>query len=218
MKKILLLIVLLPVLSNCRKQTDDPNSEQKNDTIKPLNYYPIYPGSRWKYVVNDSDTVMSASSLTYLKNSFVELKGFKSPSGEPILGASDMVYVPYLDNKPIFEYQRLEHITMVNNLHTDYYSKWPILSETVGFKFKRSDISTKFGDFNEHVLVERKTINGNNDSIIVLKGQWVYGPNENCKTTEIYTKNIGLTYSLKIDTVKNDTLYEAKLIDYYINK
>jgi len=226
MKKLILLVIISALfLVNCKKENTSVITEdeevppvKKYDTLKPLSYYPIYPGSYWKYAVNDTDTVLSQASLTYQKNSFIEFKGYIAPNSMFFTtGPSDTVYVPYLDGNPIYQYNRLEHIRDHSNQPADYYRKWPILSEKIGFTFDGDSNTKKYGDFAEHLTVRTKTVDANNDSILVLNGNWVYGPNLNCRTTKIFTKNIGLTFSLKVDTVLHDTLYKLQLINYHIN-
>lgn len=215
MKKltIISIAVLGFALSSCRKDKDSMEDEVPASYIKlePLSYYPIYPGSYWKYVVNDTDTVTSSASAAYLLHSYIEHKG------DQTFGPSTPVYVPFLDNQPVYQYDRIEHLTTLNNQNADYYQRTPVLSEQVGFKFNRENKTTKFGDFNEHVKVEAKTVNAAGDSILILQGHWVWGPNAACKTTQIFTKNIGLTYSIKVDTIKNDTIQKSRLLDYHIN-
>jgi len=92
------------------------------------------------------------------------------------------------------------------------------LSETLGFQFARNWEETQYGDFREHVKVVQKTVNNDQDSVIILKGHWVLGPNINKITTEVYIKDIGLSSHFLIDTVAMDTINKLQLINYHINK
>src|SRR3954469_8033225 len=220
MKKQILIVgsILALFLTDCKKEKTQPEDTNEiptptvPDTINPRSYYPIYPGSYWKYVVNDTDTVTSNASLTYLKNSYIEFKRYETGSTKAITGPSDTVYVPFLDGQPVYGYGKVEHENEYY-INGDFFTIWPILSEKVGDEFNRGSTNSKYGDFNEHVEVLKKTINSAGDSIIVLKGHWVWGPNTNNISTQIFIKNIGLASFVIVDTVKPDTLYKKRLID-----
>jgi len=220
MKNLALIIIISVFLCECKKDNSSTNSNNNlnwapsYDTLKPLNYYPIYPGSYWKYLENDSDTVIYNASSTYLLHNYLKYKG-NDINGNYVELYSDTVYVPFLNNNPIYQYNKIQHI---DPPFGDHYTLWPILSENIGFQFDRSWGDTRFGDFREKVKVIQKTVNNDQDSIIILRGHWVFGPNIKNITIEVYNKDIGLSSHLTIDTVAMDTIYKLQLIDYYINK
>lgn len=119
-----------------------------------------------------------------------------------------------MDSQPIYGYDKIE--INYGGFTWKYYTKWPILSEEVGFKYERKETNKKFGDLSEKVIISDKIFNGA-DSVIIAIGRWPNGPYYNRITYQEYTKNIGLTKEFLIDTVNMDTLYKKVLIDYHIN-
>jgi hypothetical protein len=176
-------------------------------TIYPGSYYPCYPNSWWEYQVNDTTMETSSVSSTYLPHSYQ----YSTLDGEFM---TDTVLVPFLDGNPIYGYQKIQKSPYI---YGDGFEKHLLLSETVGFRYRRWHTDTRYGDFNEHLEVTQKTFDGT-DSLIVLEGHWVYGPYVNWKTYEVYKKNIGLTHHYRIDTQTNDTLQKRVLINYFIDK
>ncbi len=211
---IILVSSLILLFISCEEEIipDDPDIVNTNtiDTIKPLPYYPVYPGSWWKYIVNNNEEITK-----YVQNEY-QLHFFKLNSIDPWgpIQYSDTVYVPFFDSKPIYGYDKIEYRFPPFG---DYYMTWPILSEVIGFEFERSFVDPRYGDFSEKVKVTNKIFNGS-DSILILEGHWVYGPNVNIRSYQEYTKNIGLTKEILIDTLSLDTVYKKVLVDYLINR
>ncbi len=199
MKKIIVFLFISIFLVECKKK-DTPVP-----TLEPLSYFPVYPGSFWKYLENDTDTVVWNTSSAYVENNFRTRNG-----------RSDPVNVPLLNGKPIYQYNKIEYIA--NPGDDPYYEPWPILSEQVGFQFEQGWYDPRYPDGQEKLIVAQKTVNPQLDSIIVLKGHWTYYSIENTISYWEYTKNIGLTSHIIIDTVLMDTTYKLKLLDYHINK
>lgn len=211
MKKILIFLFASLILFQCKKDSEEspppsnstPTTTQY-DTIKPMSYYPVYPGSYWKYIENDTDTIVS-NATAYAPHSY--LKNINSEY-------SDTVYVPFLDGNPIYGYDKID---WVQPPFGNYYTTWPIISETVGFNYERAWTDKRFGDFSEYLIIADKTTNQNQDSVIIVKGHWVWGPNVAKISTQEYVKDIGLTNYFIVDTVANDTTFKLVLFDYYIN-
>ncbi len=202
-------VLLSVVIFSCKKEPQKPHVEHTYDTIMPHAYFPVYPHSWWKYEVNGSEITTSAVSNVYQLHAYRISENYSWV--QPIY--SDTVYVPYLDADPIYGYDKIEWVQPPLG---DYYRKWPILSETVGFTFERKWEDKRFGDFTEKVEVKNKIFNGI-DTVLILEGHWVYGPNVANKSYQEFTKGIGLTCELIIDTVNLDTIYRKKLIDYIVN-
>ena len=74
----------------------------------------------------------------------------------------------------------------------------------------------RYDDYREKVVVTNKFYNGN-DSVLILEGTWVYGPNSNNKSYQEYVKGVGLVRELLIDKTSNDTIYTKHLTDYFIS-
>ena len=195
---------------SCTWEKEQLEIETDPMTVVPMSYYPVYPGSWWTYQLNDTTTEQVEVSATYLPHSYINSPESISENQT----YSDTVYVPFVNGNPVYGYNK---IAWVRPPFGDYYVQWPILSEEVGFEFERDWTDKRFGDFSEKVKVTSKYFNGT-DSIITLEGHWVYGPNVSKKCYQTYAKNIGLTFSVIVDTVTTDTLYKKVLSDYFINQ
>ncbi len=194
----------------CEKNQEIPMAKEPSyDTIYPRSYFPVYPGSWWKYKINNAEIITSSVSNEYQLN-FYRISDNSSLA--PLL-YSDTVYVPLLDAQPIYGYEKIE---WRRPPFGDYYIEWPILSETVGFKFERNWEDKRYGDFTEKVEVKQKLLHGT-DSVLILEGHWVYGPNQKNKSYQTYIKEIGLVKEFIVDTTTSDTLYKKELIDYFVN-
>lgn len=178
------------------------------DIIQPKPYFPVYPKSWWQYEINDTTIFTSKVSDGYQLNAF---RISQNADSGPVR-FSDPAWVPFLDSKPIYGYEKIVHIP---SPFGDYYRKWPILSETVGFTFERDWMDVRYGDVTEKVVVKDKVFNGI-DSVLILEGHWVWGY-ESRKRYQVYTKNVGLTTDYIVDTLTMDTIFKKILLDYYVN-
>lgn len=214
----ILIIVMVIVLFSCRKEEvitpENPITEESPsptppppDTIFPCSYYPVYPGSYWTYQLNDGSLQTDVTSTDYLLDDYI--MAWSSPST-----TSDPVYVPFLNNKPIYGYkkpvQSWSHPPGHQFLH-------PIISEIVGFEYFRYPSDPRYGDFREYLTIDSKGINLDGDSVITVKGYYVYGPNLDIRTIEYYVKDVGLTAHYSYNYITGDTVYSKVLINYFIN-
>lgn len=206
-----IIIVLFSMIAfSCKKEAQVLDTlVLTHDTLKPNNYLPVYPKSWWRYNVDGDTTVMSRVSMEYHLYFY---RTSDNSSMSPLV-MSDSVWVPLLDSNPIYKYDKIQHVIPP---YGDYYCRWPILSETIGFVFRRDWSDTRYGDFSEYVEVKNKIFNGT-DSVLILEGHWVYGPKISQKRFQEYTKGIGLTKDIVVDTVSQDTISKKNLIDYYIH-
>src|SRR5205809_1148367 len=88
---------LLILIESCTYDKFDRGSlTALPDTIFPKQYLPVYPGSYWKYLDENNDTVIYKTDPAY------KLHSFKSSAlnGK----SSNSVYVPFWNDKPIYEY------------------------------------------------------------------------------------------------------------------
>jgi len=104
MKNSAFIILIFVFLFACKKdipvtEPDPVNNMNGYDTLKPLNYYPVYPGSYWRYLENDTDTVIQSTSSNYLPHSYLSYKGLDD-YGNYVEQYSDTVYVPFLTTTP----------------------------------------------------------------------------------------------------------------------
>lgn len=198
------ILLFLIIFTGCRKENEPP-------IVEPGSYYPVYPNSWWKYLVNDSYIQIDSTSDDYIVHSF-------KVDGDPDR-YSDPARVPFLNGEPIYGYYYVESVYMPTTYHDGIQELWPILSETVGFTFQRGWNDERMGDPEEIVCVKSKTFNGQ-DSILILESYW-YGwniPNAiSNKRYRQFCKNIGLVSEILVDTATCDTLSKKILIDYFVN-
>jgi hypothetical protein len=200
------ILLLFIICAGCQKekQPDPP-------IIEPGSYYPVYPNSWWKYLVNDSVIKWDTTSDDYLLHSYLI---HENPEKY-----SDPVRVPFLNGNPIYCYKFVDTIGYPDNYY-GLHELWPILSEEVGYSFWISWFDTRYAQLNQRATVESKTFNGT-DSVLHLVSGWtnvyvdyyVY-PEKRYRT---FVKGIGLTSDILVDTVTSDTLSRKILIDYYVN-
>jgi hypothetical protein len=211
MKKSWITIALSCILVfACDKNQDITIIEEpKYDTIFPGSYFPVYPNSWWTYQLNGAEMITSSVGEAYQLHFYRMSHDYPN---EQLL-YSDTVYVPFLDSKPIYGYEQIEWVMPPFG---NFYVKWPILSETVGVTFQRNWEDTRYGDFSEKVEVKQKIFNGT-DSVLILEGHWVYGPNVKNKKIQEFVKGIGLVKEFIVDTTTLDTLYKKELKEYFVN-
>lgn len=212
LKNFTFLFFCLILFFSCKKEQNITPPISTYDTISPKSYFPAYPGSWWKYIVNGTDVVFDTTSSSYLMNYYVKNRYWDS-TAHLIPVYSDTCYVPYFNSIPVYGYEKL---VWVRPPFGDYYTKWPVLSETIGFTFDRDWTDKRYGDFAEKVVVKDKFFNGT-DSILKLESHWVYGPNTAQKRFQQWGKGIGLMNDYIIDTISSDTLYSKILTDHFIN-
>ena len=187
------LLAILFFFVTCKK-------EKSISTIYPLSFFPVYPGSFWKYLENDSDTIISYTSAEYLENSY-----------EGKNGSTETVLVPYLDGNPIYQYNKVVY----HSFHDPdpYYQLWPVLSDIPGTEISADYFDPRYPYGGENFFVTEKT-----DSTILMTGHWgnwtAYASHV---SYELFRKNVGLYSYFVVDTLLNDTLYKKRLIESHIN-
>lgn len=185
-------------------------------TVYPGNYFPVYPGSSWKYVTNKTDTSVIRSSPDYVKHSYLVYNGVAGTSYPSVY--SDTVYVPFWNGVPIYGYNKVVLMTPLST-----YDLRPILSETVGFYFEKDHIDPRhyYPRYSTMLEVTEKTVDVKGDSILVIRGIIpFYTGNANPPYFEqvyVYTKFVGLSGEYIINTDTHDTIRRVELVDYSIN-
>ncbi len=197
-------------------ETDDNISNEENDesdslmhgydTIYPKSYFPVYPGSYWKYETSDNKIVTDTTSSDY------KLHYYFCPD----VFDSDTCYVPFFNGKPIYGY---------NKIVADEYPlpfcarQWRFFSEKIGDYFmddwcdQRYDYTCSYWK----VLAKYPNYNANNtvyDSVFVLKSSGGF-PIDDSYVLKFYAKDIGLIQKLWIG---QDTTVLLNLIEYVINR
>ncbi len=205
MKYVFLVFGLLFLLSGCKKdKLPDP------PIIEPGSYFPVYPGSWWKYRLNGGSISIDSTSADYVVNSF-KIGADPDKYSEP-------ARVPLLNGNPIYKYDYLEEMGYPYTIYQGIYKLWPLLSEKVGVSFGAYYSDPRYGWHSEIVYVKSKTFNGT-DSVLLLESRWESWnmsdlPERRYRT---FTKGIGLTSDIKVDTTTSDTISKKILIDYYVN-
>ena len=95
MKNIWIILIQFIVLGGCEKA-----EEPLPPIVEPGSYFPVYPGSWWKYIDKLNDTSLSSTSDGYLVHSFKiddEPEQYSAPKR-----------VPFLNGEPIYGYYYVE--------------------------------------------------------------------------------------------------------------
>jgi hypothetical protein len=192
-KYLSLLVYFCVLFFGCKK-------EKVIETIYPLSYFPVYPGSYWKYAVNDTDTVVSSTSPDWSEVSYREKTG-----------TSELVYAPLLDGQPIFQYNTLCHVTY----NADYYYQYTFFSDNVGVELAQCFDGDPHYKDPIKITVVQKIVNADQDTVVLIKEKNRYIP---YLTFREYIFDKGLSSEIIIDTLSGDTTYRKILIDYHINR
>jgi hypothetical protein len=204
---IFLLMAFLFIVS-CNSDKPD---EEDYSVIEPGSYFPVYPGSWWKYAVNDTLIITDSTAHDYVLHNYVDYYDNDSPV------YSDKYYVPYYYSSshspmgitgPIYRYDKV-----VVTIQPQGNSLWPILREQTG-AFTAVPVDNHVSVY-ETITVNEKYFNGQ-DSVLVLVGR------ANLDVADIHIrefyKDIGIARDYYIDPISNDTTYKAILVDYHISK
>lgn len=222
MRKVLLFLGLIVTLNGCEKESIN--------IIKPLSYFPVYPGSHWEYleyrkiylhnnteyVRTDSFKTMYTVSLNYLPHSY--------PTGTVWKGSklieqnSEILHVPFLNGEPIYQYSKVKETNVSLLYNYKYYTKYPFLSETVGDTVIPFPFDPKHSNVGPYLVTHSKTVDKKNDSIIIVRGHYLGSFLNGTIQWLTYKKNVGLISHFTYSPLHNDTIYGKVLIDFEINK
>ncbi len=206
--KIIFFMVILFMIS-CQPDNSD---NEEYPVIEPGSYLPVYPGSWWKYQVNDSLIIVDSTSNNYILHNYIL---YYDNNGSAVY--SEKCYVPfyYSDfhsplgiNGPIYKYDKI-----VSTSWPQGNTSWPILKEEIGKKFTATPVDNHTTVV-ETLTVSEKYFNGQ-DSVLVLVGK----PNLDVADIHVreFYKDIGLVRDYYIDTIAGDTSSRKILIDYHIS-
>lgn len=186
--------ILILLNTACKEKT-----EIEAEIIYPSPYFPVYPGSHWTYLFNDSDTLISSTAPEYI------LVSYKNPNGN-----MENYSVPMLDGEPVFKYQKLCHKTY----NTDYYYSYTFFSDEVGKEFEQCYDGDPHYPHPIKISVVQKTVDANQDSLVTIaeRNRFIA-----VITYRNYVINKGLTSEICIDTSNGDTVSKKVLIDFAIN-
>lgn len=91
MKHLYLLFIIL-ILFSCNKYEE----VNEYETIYPLPYLPAFPGSYWKYLDENGDTVVINTDPEYKLHSYESFELYSTKTVP--------VYVPYWNGEPLYGY------------------------------------------------------------------------------------------------------------------
>jgi hypothetical protein len=213
--KIVFLIVLVILIGSCKKETP---IESAVLTIEPGAYYPVYPGSYWKYFNSYSNGFYDNQV-----DSVYRLNAYKSQRHDCFI--TDSVYVPYMNGIPIYGYSLLQHTYSVysnNNSPSDCKSLVPFLKEDLGGIYGASTSQRGAGyQYDVTSLIDTMTIRGTLYQDIIEVTYTEHNDNNITigKSKTYYAKNVGLIKRITLIYVWNPS-YEGTSIEldsFYIN-
>ena len=204
MNRIVFLYILSMLFSACVKEPDSPPVE----TLYPLPYLPDYPGSWWKYLNADGDTILHTTASEYIEHYYMS---------EKLNGCyTDPVRVPYWNGDPVYGYST-PAITHPQHPGEEGLSQVGYLSENTDDHFLV--FSYKGVQFREVGITDTSIIiNGNNYTNVIRVNEYSESSFYNHPLTldyiTYYAKDIGL---IRKDNLKDSTI-ELQLVDYRINR
>jgi len=238
--KSLVVLLISSLFFNCSKD-DDPQKEIQPpeivkegivvpDTLEPLSFFPVYPGSFWEYNVTEKPLIVKGSPVRFCLSGEIKtseeilttapeykLDSFivEANSEEDIY--STPVYVPFYEGEAIYEYDKIEQNTGVP-FGFSTFTRFPILSEEIGLKFREGYHNPRQTYLGLNYEVINKELDINGDSILTIKGTYETTTldRENQEVTLIYKKNVGLIKSYIYHTEIRDTIEKRELVDYFI--
>lgn len=177
------------------------------DTIFPLNYFPVFPGSWWKYVDSNNDTTIVKTDSVYQQDYYTV--------GSAAY-VSDTFFVPIYNNIPIWSYEA--HTGPIS--HSGSYPLTRILSDSlpVGSNWIISNWSGT--QISRKIIAKDTTISISSNSYnptIVIEEYFSYGPpNYIWIARRYYTKNIGMIKEDLYNSI-DSTVNSKQIIGYFIN-
>jgi hypothetical protein len=202
-----LMIIFIISLISCKKDNDYP-------IIEPGSYFPVYPDSFWKYLVDDSIIIMDSTNDSYclhhyqLTDTYDEYSEY---SYVPFYNSSDLSPLGYTG--AIYKYGRYVHNSLTPS------QVWPFLSETIGYSFSRDPVS-QYPSNNELFTVKAKVFNGQ-DSVLIQEATYFKNNypqfTSSSKRYQEYIKGVGLAKDIVYDTITHDTISKKILVDYFIS-
>lgn len=213
------LLVLIGIIS-CKKDNEiKPNDSVVYDTIKPLEYFPAFPGSYWIY--DNNDTLKVADQYEkYIYNS----AGYTAPPDYDTLILPKLILNGIYNKPNEFAYVKEYSISQANG--SDYRDPpfKTLLSLTEGSEF------TIGGSYQNHAITG-KTVKVDTvinigateyrNVIITIHFDVAFNmsPEDCAHVREYYAKDVGL---IKRETrnypVETEFVTEIELVDYKINK
>jgi len=173
------------------------------ETIEPGSYFPVYPGSYWRYIDSNGDTLSRTTGPKYVED--IYYVGGVAKQGP--------YYVPLYEGKPIWgyyeHYNNLSHsydypgfvLILSDSMYSwnTYISRTPALWRKV--VFRDSSINVLGHNYYPTIMVEEYRADGTSPNLA-----WEY--------KRYYAKHIGL---IKEEHRNYSGVYTIYLLDYHIN-
>ena len=215
---IVILSILFTAMISCKK--DDPDNPlavphppiedtiPNYDTIFPLSYLPVYPGSFWKYIDPFNDTIALLTDTAYILD-FYEVGAAAY--------VSDTFYVPVYDGDPIWGYEA--HTGPIS--HAGSYPLTRILSDSlpvgsswVVHSWSGTVVRRKIIAKDTNIMIQ----NHEYSPTIVVEEYYSEGPLSYIWIARRYfTKNIGMIKE-ELFNMPDSTITTSYIINYHINK
>lgn len=208
----LTVLVLFSCICACTKEKSQNNTQinpthSSYDTLFPLDYFPVFPGSYWKYVDTQNNITVIQTDTTYQKDYYtVGAAAF----------VSDTFYVPIYNGTPIWRYKA--HTGSISHsgstpLPRILSDSLPIGSQWVIYSWTGTQVSRR-------LLAKDTSIEISNHIFyptIVVEEFYSQGPTYNLWIVRrYYTQNIGLIKEERYN-VLDSTISSKELVDYFIN-
>lgn len=210
-------IAVLISLLSCQKN-DGPDGEEVYDTIRPLSYFPAYPGSWWAY--NTGDTLKTKADY--------QLYTYISECGD--FTNTRTLVLPQFHSNKIYGSRYIYEYLLSNPLLNCYYPLpfIQILSDTLGQVFIKGEPDFYQQTLGKTIVKDTTlTINGRQYENVIITIEFDRGcsegsdyTSEQCATMrEYYAKGIGLIKREKgRNLIFEEWTTEYELIDFFINK
>ena len=202
MKIFIFLLIIL--FCSCGKEPE----KRAVQTIYPLPYLPVYPGSRWRYLNSDGDTITYTTGNEYSENAYrsYALNG----------NYTDPVKVPYWNGQPIYGYSTPVEVFPQHSGHVGS-RQVGFLSVTSGDRFTTDSYKglawREVGNTDTSISVD-----GNLYNHVIRVNNWAESSFYNYPRTlngaTYYARDIGL---IKEEDLRDSTI-TLRLLDYFINR
>lgn len=199
-------IIFLIIFVSCQKE-----KQKDYETIVPLSYLPVYPGSSWTYLNENGDTVKQFTLPEYQLHSYKSYKLFGNNT--------DKVYVPFWNGVPVYGYS--SPLVTTSPAWTDYYvglKQVGYLSETPGQSWVL--FSSQYEKFfrtvvNIDTTVTVNTITYNHVITVYDSAKFIGRINFRLSEINYFAKDVGLIQQ----DIYNDTaiVHHLGIISYFIN-
>lgn len=212
MRILVIILVSAVVLLACNKE-----QVIEYETLYPLPYLPVYPGSSWTYIhPPDKSTVIHTTKPEYALHSY-ESKNFRGKRTEP-------VFVPVWEGQAVYGYSSPIIYYDLENLDESAWGDVQVahLSEKVGEKIDLSNAE----EYTAYRMVTQKELFYALDtayySNVLVVNDYLLGKESGAAPILFkiwyYAKDIGLIGMDDVIAAGSDTIPNLRLVDFHINK